>query len=1112
MPTHFTGRVTLILVVVLVALWAIFPRGDIRHPSLRPGIDMVGGTSLLYEIKTPAGGIRNVNGQTLAESVMEALKKRVDPTGVRNLIWRPQGNERLEIQMPLNNASSQASARKDEFLAAQKNLESTNVRVFDVAAAVEEMKGAERDTRLKALAMDSAKRNELFTQLAKTFDDIQDAKSKMDAPKQAMAETKYDDLKSQIAATNLPAQNLQDALDLKKKETREEQLAKLKTDSSNFPSREKAIEDFTTKYASYSEVKASIDDAGELKRLLKGSGVLEFHIVAVPGTGQGTNIDNITYRNMVDRLQKDGPAVRAGDTLRWFRVDNPEEFKRTTFPYNGNNYVLAWITPDKALMHGPNDKPWGLASASGGNDSTQGGKIVQFNFDSAGAVLFGKLTGANINQPLGIVLDDRMISAPNINSQINGSGMISGGEGGFGAEEQRYLVATLSAGSLPAQLTDEPISEHTVSSLIGADNLRAGLLACAFGLVVVGIFLIGYYYLAGVVAFVAVCINVILILGIMAMLNATFTLPGIAGIVLAIGAAVDANVLIFERLREEQHRGLSLKMALRNSYDRAISAILDSNMTTVITSAVLYWLGTEEVKGFGITLLIGLCSSMFTALFVTKTIFGILIEKFGVTDLRSLPRTFKKWDDLLLPNVDWMGKVGIFLAISTVLVAIGCASFFWYGHKGELLDIEFASGTSVQFELKQPMHIDEVRKLIPQDNPELPAPAVVSVGSGDKTYEVVTPSADSPKVKAVILASMGDRLKLDLPSQYENVNMPGNETIDKSIFAIEKENVDSIKKATGGFLPSDWLSYRGGAAFVLKNIEPPLSPVQIRQRIDRERLLPGGNDSSTGYRDIAVQAPNGENEPTATAVVFVFDQGLPFHEDANKWRDNLVIPTWKQIGDAVNKPATLQKVSNFNPQVAGDTQRDAMLALLLSILVIMAYIWLRFGNLKFGTATVLAMIHDTLLVIAAIGLSHLLVQFVPPLARLLLLEPFRLNITTVAAILTVMSYSMIDTIVVFDRVRENRGRSGHIDRKVINDSINQTMSRTLLTAGTNIVTLLFMYVFGGPGIHGFTFILLFGILVGTYSSIAIAAPILLVSSSKNAVADLPVRGRATAAV
>jgi hypothetical protein len=164
----------------------------------------------------------------------------------------------------------------------------------------------------------------------------------------------------------------------------------------------------------------------------------------------------------------------------------------------------------------------------------------------------------------------------------------------------------------------------------------------------------------------------------------------------------------------------------------------------------------------------------------------------------------------------------------------------------------------------------------------------------------------------------------------------------------------------------------------------------------------------------------------------------------------------------------------------------------------MAYIWFRFGNLKYGTATVVAMLHDTLLVIGFMGLSHLLVQYTPWLAKVLLIEPFRINLTIVAAVLTVMSYSMIDTIVVFDRVRENRGKYGHLSRRIINDSINQTLSRTLLTGGTNMMTVFVMYIMGGPGIHGFTFVLVMGILVGTYYSVAIAAPILLIEKAGTA--------------
>src|SRR5437588_5262775 len=177
---------------------------------------------------------------------------------------------------------------------------------------------------------------------------------------------------------------------------------------------------------------------------------------------------------------------------------------------------------------------------------------------------------------------------------------------------------------------------------------------------------------------------------------------------------------------------------------------------------------------------------------------------------------------------------------------------------------------------------------------------------------------------------------------------------------------------------------------------------------------------------------------------------------------------WKLVNEGVNREAKLQKVSNFDPQVAGDTQRDAFLATLVSIVVIMVYIWFRFGDMKYATATVVALVHDTLITVGAIGLSHYLDN---GFGRLLLIEPFRINLTLVAAVLTVMGYSMIDTIVVFDRIRENRGRYGTLTRKVINDSINQTLSRTLLTAGTTLITVTTMYLLGGPAIHGFTFVL-----------------------------------------
>ncbi|HYO07944.1 MAG TPA: protein translocase subunit SecD [Tepidisphaeraceae bacterium] len=1109
MPTNYANRFFLIALVVLGALWCIFPgalAGRFR-PALKPGIDMVGGTSLLYEIKAPEGGVATRG--TLAEEVMGALKKRVDPDGVRNLIWRPQGSTRLEIQMPLTAASGESGKRRAAFAEAQAKLESTNVRTGEVLRAVETLGADARRDRLNQLAMGSEARGKLFGALVSTWDQLKAAREQKNAAVQAEKELQYDQLKGQIEETNVSAQALEQSLSGPDGQKR---LEELKQKYAGFPPRLAALDGFARANVDYQAVKGSLDDANDLKRLLRGSGVLEFHILAEYDPANPPP----AVREMIDRLLKRGPVVQAGDTMRWYAADQPEEFTGSTIAYNGRHYVLAYTTPDKAMFNQPGRASWALASARPDNDQNSGARIVNFLFDPQGAKYFGDLTGANVNQRLGIVLDDRMISAPNINVAIRGgAGYIEGnrGGGGFSEKEQSYLVSMLGAGSLPAKLTDEPISERTVGPQIGKDNLRAGLIACAFGLVVVGVFLIGYYYLSGVVAFVAVLLNMVLILGFMAGLNATFTLAGVAGIVLTIGMAVDANVLIFERLREEQQRGLSLRMALRNAYDRAWSAILDGNVTTGITAFALYMFGSEEVKGFGLTLLLGICASLFTSLYVTKTIFGVLIDKFGVTQLGSLPLTYPNWDRMLRPNIDWMGKAWAFYAFSIGFILIGLVAFGWKLAQGKMMDIEFASGTSVQFELVEPMRIEEVRKVM--ENAEraspdaLPAPSVVSVGTDDRSYEVVTPNKDAVAVKKAVLASMGNRLKLDLPSRFVAANAGYEQAVDKQVFPVTSEN-QAFPGAPVAPQPQELAQHLGGVAVVLNDIQPPLSPTQIRERFERARIQPQAGQAMQPYREFTVLAPEGAKptDAVASAVVLVSDPAFPFEKDPAKWAQELAQPVWRLVNEGVAGEASLQKVVNFDAQVASETQREATIALILSILGIMAYIWLRFGNLKYGTATVVALAHDTLFVIAAVGIAHFLSDW--GIGRALLIEPFRINLTMVAAILTVMGYSMNDTVVIFDRIRENRGKFGVANRRVINDSINQTLSRTLLTGGTTILTILVMYVWGGPGIHGFTYALLLGILVGTYSSIAIASPILLLGREQEATDAA--RGKAPAPV
>ncbi len=758
MPTNYSSRVTLIVSIIVLWLLAIFwgPPSRLVNPhltliqktNLRPGIDMVGGVSLVYAIQAPGN-----SDPDLSEHVMEALKKRVDPLGLRNLVWRPQGADRLEIEMPLSPEAMEAPRIKLAFNQAQRELDATNVRVDEVLNAVEHATGPERQQRLAELAGGSKTRAELFENLIQTHDQIQKLRANPQKLSLPMLATKlqpltvqYDDLKSQIDQTNLQPADFQAILDQVNSDDPDQakagqaKLDELKRRFADFPARLKAMEDFQAKYKDYDSVKNAITGAEDLKRLLQGSGVLEFHILADDVTSNPADLKAMDARLA---LGGKGPLPQPGDAIRWLEVDKPEEFDKPGYPpetreWNGKHYLPVLTEPDASMTK--ESGKWGLEN-SRPEGMPDGSRAVGFNFDSTGGVLFGDLTTLWYNKArqhtdipdaharLAIVLDNKIISAPNIENPITGgSGIITGGgKGGFATNELNYLINTLNAGSLPAQLSDEPISEQQVGPTLGADNLYRGLLACGFGLIVVAVFLVGYYYVAGIVAFIAVLMNLVLILGTMCALNATFTLPSIAGIVLSIGTAVDANVLIFERLREEQHKNLPLRMALRNSYAQAQSAIIDSNMTSIITSLCLYAFGSEEVKGFGLTLIIGIGASLFTALYVTKTIFGIMVDKFGMKDLGSLPLTFPKWDRLLKPKIDWMGLAWIFYTFSAIMLVTGMTLFIIKVRDGRMMDIEFATGTSLQFQLKHPTPQDDIRKLIEaeslKDPRRCPAPA-----------------------------------------------------------------------------------------------------------------------------------------------------------------------------------------------------------------------------------------------------------------------------------------------------------------------------------------------------------------------------------------------------
>ena len=452
MPTNIASRVTLIVVILLAAVWAIFPGlpkalltpftgqpVDLR-PDLRPGIDISGGTSLIYEIRDPTGAY-NPN---LAEEIASVLKRRIDPDGVRNLIWRPSGN-RLEIQMPLTRAAKEAQAIRTALSDRQLALEATNIRVGSVLNAIETLTGDARRDRLNQLAGDSRRRQEIFGALASAYDQMKLAQERNDFREGARLKAEYDALVAAAEKTNIDLVELQDTLELLP-ELREPRLAALRECYPDFPSRQQAIDAYVEAYERFRTVQGTFDSTDDLKRSLRGSGVLSFVIVA-------DDIPQDEYNQWVARLQNEGPRPRPGDPMRWFLVDRPEEFRGSTQEYNGRHYILAHTTPERSLMKREGQAEWALQRA--GRFMDGGEWKVSFEFDAQGARYFGELTGRHVpqggrNYRLGIVLDDRMISAPNINSRIDGHGSIEGGRGGFSQDELNYLVNTLNAGSLPA--------------------------------------------------------------------------------------------------------------------------------------------------------------------------------------------------------------------------------------------------------------------------------------------------------------------------------------------------------------------------------------------------------------------------------------------------------------------------------------------------------------------------------------------------------------------------------------------------------------------------------------------------------------------------------------
>ncbi len=679
--------------------------------------------------------------------------------------------------------------------------------------------------------------------------------------------------------------------------------------------------------------------------------------------------------------------------------------------------------------------------------SMEGGRgayEVSFSIIPGRKTSFGDFTGANIDNQMAIVLNDSVNTAPVIHSKLDGGGRIFSSYNPYTQDKAQDLVTVLKSGSLAVR--PEEVSSFVVGPGLGEEAVRTSRMAMGVSFLVVLLFMAIFYHGAGWVANLAVFLNLVMTLGTLMFLGAALSLPGIAGLLLTLGMAVDANILVNERIREEKAAGKGLLQAVTAGYERAFITILDSNLTTVITAAILYWIGTGPIKGFALTLILGIGISMFTALYVTRTLFLWGMERGILTEFRMMPVLMKS-------DWQWMGQRRKFFGVSIALIVAGTIVFAVRPAQDKY-DLEFTGGQRVIIALKAKMTLPEVRKIIGEKKlGDLGVRTIRGRGSSSENLDLATESDSFELTARIKDEAEGARFTDMVKEAFAPYLAPGPITE----FRLEPRGTDGL---TDFHLVLNFATKEINAEQVKQDLAAaPVMAAAKGLKVDHTPAYPGAES-------FVVEGKASALEGKDPKLVIAEQIGKAIH--ANPKHDlSEPIPQSDFIG----------------PGVARTLRDQAMLAVLLSILAQIVYLRLRFRDFTYGVAAAIALVHDVLITLGAVavvdwlGIAHL-----------------KINLPVIASFLTLIGYSMNDTIVVFDRIRENLGRSTHPGSGLIDGSINQTIARSIRTSMTVWLVAVVLFVFNmgaASSLEGFAFVMVIGVLTGTYSSVAIASPLLL---------------------
>lgn len=593
-----------------------------------------------------------------------------------------------------------------------------------------------------------------------------------------------------------------------------------------------------------------------------------------------------------------------------------------------------------------------VSSANVGVDQTYGNITVNVSMTTEGSERWAEMTNDNKGRSVAITMDDVVYSAPVVRSAINGGNTEISGN--FSREEAESLAGLLNGGSLPAPCVIKDQSK--VGPTIGAENSRAGLISFGIAFLAVFAYMYFYYGKGGLVANVALAVNVVFIFGCLASFGAVLTLAGIAGIVLTIGTAVDANILIFERIREEQNRGMDLKTSVNIGFSKALPSIIDANVTHLLVAIILKTFGTGEIASFATTLIVGIFTSVFSAIIISKLIITAMVEK-GKPVSFNTPMSKNLFHNF---HFDWIGKRKYFYIFSISVTILGVVALFMRGLNPS---VEFTGGRTISVKIEKQADIEEIKTSL------------------EKVF------VENGKQASVEVKTKSNNYNIEVLTNYKLAEDGASAEVTEKL----KEGLENIKSSTGEY--------------------------------------------------------------------------------------------------------TVLESRTISNSVAQEMLHSSTIAIGLALLAIFAYILIRFGQWQYSIGAILGLAHDVMFTISIFSLLHGIMPF-----------NMDVNQAFIAAILTVIGYSMNDTVIVFDRIREDLGSHMNDEDhgKVINHALNTTLSRTVNTSMILFVVLLIMFLFGGPAIKGFLFALLIGVLIGTYSSLCVATPILIDFSKK-----LRVQGKKT---